>query len=104
MHVAFFAERVGLTGEQVRSLTHGGSGDGCWTDDADAVVVELVDQLHDTNDIDDGLWGRLERHFSHEQLLDLIVLCGWYHAIAWVARAARVEPESFAPTFAAVAT
>ncbi len=31
VHVAFFADRVGLTAEQVASLTHGGSSDPCWS-------------------------------------------------------------------------
>jgi hypothetical protein len=33
VHVAIFAERVGLTGAQVASLTHGSARDGCWTDE-----------------------------------------------------------------------
>jgi hypothetical protein len=31
VHTAFFAERVGLSGEQVRSLVHGFAADSCWT-------------------------------------------------------------------------
>lgn len=52
VHVAFFAERAGLTPEQVTSLTHGGPADPCWSDD-DAVVLQAVDALHDQADIDD---------------------------------------------------
>ena len=32
VHVAFFARRVGLTPEQVSSLTHGGPADVCWSE------------------------------------------------------------------------
>ena len=102
VHVAFFAARVGLTEDQVRSLTRGGSADACWTDPTDRVLVELVDQLHDTNDVDDELWARLSALFEPAQLLDLLLLCGWYHAISFVARAARVTPEPWAPRFAAI--
>ena len=35
VHIAFFAERVGLTHEQVSSLTHGSSTDPCWDDPGD---------------------------------------------------------------------
>jgi hypothetical protein len=33
VHVAFFAERVGLTDQQVSSLTHGSAADPCWATD-----------------------------------------------------------------------
>lgn len=103
VHVAYFAERAELTAEQVRSLTHGGAEDPCWERTADRLPIELVDQLHDTSDVDDRLWGELAGAFEVGQLLDLLLLCGWYHAISYAARAARVAPETWAPRFADVA-
>ena len=100
VHVAFFAARVGLDDAQVTSLTHGGVADPCWSDEADTVLIELVDQLHDTSDVDDDLWARLSRGHQPEQLLDLLLLCGWYHAISFAARGARVVGEPGAPRFA----
>ena len=99
VHVAFFAERVGLTRSQLRSITVGHAGDACWTDPTDRIVIEVVDQLHDTSDVDDELWTRFALTFRPEQILDVVLLCGWYHAISFVARAARVPNEPFAPTF-----
>ncbi len=37
--------------------------------------------------------------FDDAQLLDLLLLWGWYHAISFTARAARVPLENGAPTF-----
>lgn len=102
VHIAFFAERVGLSSEQVASLTHGSATDGCWTAARDRVLIEATDALHDGADIDDDLWDRLRQHFSDEQLLDLLMLAGWYHAISYVANAARVELEPDAPRFSDV--
>ena len=48
------------------------------------------------------LWGALRAHFDDQQIMDLTLLCGWYHAISFTARAARVPPEPDAPTFASV--
>jgi hypothetical protein len=45
---------------------------------------------HDRGDIDNGLWKTLAAHFSETNLLDLLLLCGWYHAISFAARATRV--------------
>ena len=101
VHVMFFAERVGLTAAQVASLTHGSAQDPCW-DVRDALLVRAADALHDVSDVDDGLWAELEAEFTDVQLLDLLLLCGWYHAISYVARAARVALEPGAPRFADV--
>jgi hypothetical protein len=99
VHVAYFAERAGLTEAQVDSLTYGAAGDECWTEEADRVLLELVDQLHDTSTVDDELWARLASLFEPAQLLDLVMLCGWYHAISFTARAAGVALEPWAPRF-----
>ncbi len=103
VHVAFFAERAELTPGQIASLTHGDAGDPCWTSDRDRALIEAVDALHDHADIDDELWGRLGEHLDDAQLLDLLLLAGWYHAISYVARSARVELEPGAPRFSEVA-
>lgn len=103
VHVAFFADRVGLTGAQVTSLTHGVADDPCWTDERDRLLVAAVDALCDDATIDDPLWSRLSAVLGVAELLDLLVLCGWYHAIAFTANAARVPLEDGAPRFADVA-
>jgi hypothetical protein len=55
--------------------------------------------LHATADIGDDLWPRLRAAFTEPQVLDLLMLCGWYHAISFVANAARVAGEDGAPRF-----
>ncbi len=99
VHVAFFAERVSLSAEQVASLTHGDHLDPCWAEESDRLLVRLADALHDRSDVEDDLWSELAFHFDEAQLLDLTMLCGWYHAISFTARAARVPLEAGAPTF-----
>jgi len=98
-HVLFFADRVGFSPEQVASLTHGAADDPCWTS-RERTLIRAADALHDTADIDDGLWEELAGELTDEQILDLLLLCGWYHAISYVARAARVDLEPGAPRFA----
>ncbi|MQY08004.1 carboxymuconolactone decarboxylase family protein [Actinomadura macrotermitis] len=102
VHVLMFADRAGLTPAQVASLTHGTADDGCWTTDRDRLLVRAADALHDTADVDDALWARLEKAFDEKELLDLLLLCGWYHAISFAATAARVPHEPAAPRFADV--
>ena len=100
--MAFFAERAGLSAAQVTSLVYGGAGDPCWLSERDRLLIEAADALHEEADIGDGLWHRLARQFTEEQLLDLLMLAGWYHAISFTAKAARVAGEDRAPRFADV--
>lgn len=102
VHVTYFVERARLSPAQISSLTHGGDGDPCWETEPDRLLLRMVDVLHDEGDIDDELWDALSSSFDEAQLLDLTMLCGWYHAISFTARAARVPLEPGAPTFESV--
>ena len=100
VHFAFFVARAGLDQAQIASLTSGGAEDECWSDSRDRLLIRLVDELHETSDVSDALWEKLSAAYDESQLLDLVLLCGWYHAISFVARAARVPLEDGAPRFA----
>jgi alkylhydroperoxidase family enzyme len=102
VHAAFFADRVGLSRDQLRSLVFGDAGDPCWTEPRERAVIRLVDELHDTSTVAQPLWDELAALFAEGELLDLLMLAGWYHAISFVARAAQVPLESGAPTFASL--
>src|SRR5271157_1997091 len=102
VHVAFFAERARLDRDQIGSLTHGGADDPCWTTERDRLLIRAVDALCDDRDIDNTLWDALSHEFDECEILDLTMLCGWYHAISFTARAARVPLEAGSPTFASV--
>lgn len=102
VHIAVFAARARLDSEQVRSLTHGSADDACWPDERERLLIRMVDELHAANDLSDALWHQLAAQFTDPQLLDLLLLCGWYHAISFLARAARTPLEHDAPTFASV--
>jgi alkylhydroperoxidase family enzyme len=100
VHVAFFASRAGLTQAQVASLTTGGPDDPCWESARDRLLVRLVDELHEGSDVGRELWSALRAEFDEDQLMELLLLCGWYHAISFVARGARVPLEEGVPRFA----
>jgi alkylhydroperoxidase family enzyme len=97
VHVAGFADRLGLGPEQIRSLARGGPDDACWTQPRERLLIRAVDMLHDTDDLDDDLWAGLAADFSQQQLIDLLLLAGWYHAIGYVARAGRLPQEPGTP-------
>ncbi len=96
VHVVAFGAAAGLTEAQLNATVRGTSTDFAG---ADALVIEMVDQLIDTHTIDDTLWKKLAAEFSEEVLLELMVLCGFYHIIGFVLNGARIELEPWAARF-----
>jgi 4-carboxymuconolactone decarboxylase len=94
VHVAFFAERVALTPDQVRA-TAGSANDQVWSDE-EALLIRVVDELHDTANISDQLWQELARAFSVEQIFEVIALVGFYHTVSFFANGLRLRAESAA--------
>ena len=48
----------------------------------------------------DALWGTLATRFDHRQLLELLVIAGWYRLLSYVINAVGIEREPWAPRFA----
>ena len=98
VHAVAYGPRVGLSDEQLAATVVGGPDDACWLE-TDALLVRMVDELHEDAVVGDELWNELSDHWSPEQLLDLLLLAGWYHAISYVANGAHVELEESAARF-----
>ncbi len=98
VHAAAFGDRAGLVEDQIRATVLGGVADPAWSV-KEALLVSMVDELHDGASISDELWGRLAKEWSAPQLLVLLVLAGWYHVIAYTANGARVALEDWALRF-----
>ena len=98
VHAISYGARAGLSPEQLAATVTAGADPTVWPA-RDALVIRLVDELHDTASVSDALWSELERHWTEPQLLELLLIAGWYHAIAFIANGARVELEDWAPRF-----
>ena len=98
VHVAAFAGIAGLDEAAIHATAGGTPDDPAWSAD-DAAVVRLVDELCDTGHVSDEVWAELARRWTPEQLLELLVLAGWYHVVAFVANGARVPLEDWAARF-----
>ncbi|MEE9416833.1 MAG: hypothetical protein V3V01_16245 [Acidimicrobiales bacterium] len=99
VHIAFFAEPAKLNHAQVASLTHGSADDACWSDQRDRLLITAADSLHEHASLADDLYDDLASTLSEGELLDLMMLCGWYHAISFAANGAQVDLEENAPRF-----
>ena len=61
--------------------------------------MAAADARHDEARIDEDMWRRLRRVFDARQLLDLLMICGWYHAVSFAANGAGVPLEAGMPRF-----
>lgn len=102
VHVAAYGAKSGWTAPQLQSSVRGGPDDAVWSDD-DRLILRLADALHRTHDVDDALWADLQKGFADEQLIELVMLAGLYHAVSFTLNAFRVPLEPSAPRFPAPA-
>jgi alkylhydroperoxidase family enzyme len=98
VHVAFFGSRFGLREAEIEATVRADGRDPVWSE-RDALLVRLVDELHDGARVTDALWEELAARFSTEQLVELVVLVGYYHTIAFVTNAFGVPREEGAARF-----
>lgn len=94
VHVAAFAQEAGFSRTDRRVIASIAE-DLQQLAPRDRLLVQMVDQLHDTSHVDDELWEALGAHWSHAQLIELLMLAGWYHAVSYLCNAARVPLESW---------
>jgi 4-carboxymuconolactone decarboxylase len=95
VHVSAFGRAAGLSDADNAAIADPASG-GRGLAQRDMLLVQLVDELHDSSTVSDALWQELAGLWSAPQLVELPMLAGWYHAISYVCNAARVPLEPWA--------
>ncbi|HXM45065.1 MAG TPA: carboxymuconolactone decarboxylase family protein [Bryobacteraceae bacterium] len=98
VHATAYGEAVGLTPEALRATVAGNANDPIWTE-REALLVALVDELHQTAHVSDQLWTALSAHWDAPQLIELLIIVGAYRLIAYVANGAQVALEEWGARF-----
>jgi 4-carboxymuconolactone decarboxylase len=99
VHATAFAGAVGLDDAALEATRAAATDD---TPAGDRLLFALVDELHDSGGLSDSLWQSLRPRYGDEQLLELLVLVGFYHLISFVIGGTRVEQEPWAARWPAV--
>jgi 4-carboxymuconolactone decarboxylase len=63
----------------------------------DEALLRMVDDLYDENRVGDSTWRRLEERWNESELLELLMVAGFYWMVAGVLNSAGVEPEAGVP-------
>jgi len=85
-----FAAKAKLTPRQIEATVLGG--DAGWSED-EQVLLAVCDELDATRTLSDALWARFSRHFTPEQILEIIALVGFYRTVSLHANALRLPLE-----------
>ena len=98
VHVKLFAAAAQLTEEQVRATVIEGAAAPCWSA-GEAALISAVDALHARATLDDEEFQELARHYDEAQILEIMMLCGQYRTIAYIARGLQIPFEPGTPRF-----
>ncbi len=98
VHVTAFARPLGFTDAQIRATVLGASDDPAWSP-REQLLIRAADELHDTSTISESLWSALTKEWTEEQLIEVLCVAGFYHAISYMTNACRIEGEAFAEPF-----
>ncbi|SFU92763.1 carboxymuconolactone decarboxylase family protein [Pseudoduganella namucuonensis] len=87
VHAALFSRAAELSPAEMAATR---------ADDPDALLLRVADELHDGAALSDRTWEALSARYGPGQILEILALCGYYHAISFIANGCRVAAEPFA--------
>lgn len=98
VHAVVFGPSVGLD-EAVLGALATGPADSPAFDRRTRLLVTAADELADHGELTDPTWRELAAIFEPAQLIELLVLCGWYRTLSTVITSLRLPLEPWAPRF-----
>jgi alkylhydroperoxidase family enzyme len=98
VHVTAFGAAAGLSEQQVRATVHGKADADCWSP-AEQAMLAAVDALHAGATLDDAEFAALSAHYDEDQILEIILLCGFYRTVSYLANALALPLEATAARF-----
>jgi alkylhydroperoxidase family enzyme len=98
VHVATFAEAAHLTEQQVRATVLGGADAPCWSV-AEQALIAAVDALHHRATLSEAEFAALSAHYDDARIFEIILLCGFYRTVSYLANGLDLPPEEKAARF-----
>ena len=98
VHVAIFANAAGLTGEQIHATAKGTADAPCWSAPERALIA-AVDALHARATVSDGEFKALSAHYDEAKIFEIMLLCGFYRIVAYIANGLALPLEAKAARF-----
>jgi 4-carboxymuconolactone decarboxylase len=90
-----FGLQAGLSPEEIAAVT-GDVPSGPWTGD-ERTLLTMVDELIDDDCVSDSTWERLVRRWTSAELVELVLLAGFYRMVSSALNTFGVEREDGVP-------
>lgn len=98
VHVTAFAAAAGLSEQQVDATVRGKADADCWSP-AEQAMIAAVDALHARATLSEQEYAALSAHYDDDQVLEIILLCGFYRTVSYLANALALPLEPTAARF-----
>jgi alkylhydroperoxidase family enzyme len=98
VHVATFSQAAHLTDEQVGATVLGSADAPCWSP-AEQALIAAVDALHASATLDEAEFKALSAHYDDGKIFEIILLCGFYRTVSYLANGLALPLEPNAARF-----
>jgi alkylhydroperoxidase family enzyme len=98
VHVAAFAAAAHLTNEEARATVLDGADAPCWSQGEQALIA-TVDALHARATLSDAEFAALSANFEDAKIFEIILLCGFYRTVSYLANGLDLPLEEKAARF-----
>jgi alkylhydroperoxidase family enzyme len=98
VHVATFAQAAHLSAEQIRATVTEGAAAACWSESEQALIA-AVDALHHRATLSDDEFTALSAHYDDAKIFEIILLCGFYRTVSYLANGLDLPLEQKAARF-----
>jgi alkylhydroperoxidase family enzyme len=98
VHVAAFAKAAQLTEPQIRATVLDGAQAPCWSA-PEQVLIATVDALHLRATLSDDEFKALSAHYDDAKIFEIILLCGFYRTVSYLANGLDLPLEANAARF-----
>ena len=98
VHVATFAQAAGLTEAQIRATVRERANAPCWSP-AEQALIAAVDALHERATLSEEEFKALSAHYDDAKIFEIILLCGFYRTVSYLASGLDLPLEANAPRF-----
>lgn len=84
-----FGRKAGLTDEEIAWLAEGSAALG-WNE-RDRALNRMAEELHEVANVTDATWATIADYFTEQQIIELLMMAGAYHEVAFLYSAMRVR-------------
>ena len=98
VHVTAFAAAAHLADAQVRATVLREAADPCWSP-AEQALIAAVDALHVRATLSDAEFTALSAHYDEAKILEIMLLCGFYRTVSYLANGLALPLEANAARF-----